>query len=87
MQKAVVSHIVRLPLAGDSILVEVVHGGDKKESNDNPDKSESLVQSEDNVAFLHRASLEKTSHLCDQTIKKATHCSRAEIKYQQKNDN
>ena len=71
MQKAKVFHIVRLLLAGDSIPVEVVHGGDKKEANDNPDKSESLVQSEDNVAFLNRASLEKASHLCYQTIKKA----------------
>ena len=33
-----------------------------------PNKGESLVQGEQNVAFLHRASLEKTSHLCDKTI-------------------
>ena len=71
MQKAVVFHIVCLFLAGDSIPVEVVHGGDKKEASDDPHKSESLVQAENNVALLHRASLEEASHLCKKTIKKA----------------
>ena len=68
MQEAVVFHIVRLFLAGDSVPVEVVHAGDKKEADYDPDKSESLVQAENNVAILHRASLEETFHLCKQTI-------------------
>ena len=71
MQKTVVFHIVCLLLAGDSIRVEIVHRGDEKEADDDEDKGESLVQGEDNVAFLHRASFEKTLHLCYKTINKA----------------
>ena len=43
MQETVVSHIVRLLLAGDSIRVEIVHRGDEKEADDDENKGESLV--------------------------------------------